>query len=353
MTEDLRKKARAIQASINKSIKNKEDQVIILDGDSLVPLDAIPTGCPYLDYEVLGIGGIPRGRITEIFGAESVGKTTLCLQLIREAQALGEVAAFIDVEHSLNLEYAKTLGVDLQSMLFDQPMSGEDALNKIKVFAEKGVGLIVLDSVAGLVPTKEVEADIGATNVATIARLMSQALRQLAGIISKHRTALVFTNQERDNISLYGAPSITPGGKALKYNASVRLQMRYVSGGRTKKEGKVVSTRIAISAVKNKVSIPFKSTESDLVLGHGFAIDEDYISLAIDLGLIVQRGSIYDINFGEFSCSSIRGKDNAVKIIQEHEGGFELLKTIINDHYKQHYTKEHEYTVSVDTDEDS
>lgn len=256
---------------------------------SVVPVDIISTGIPTLDT-ALGVGGIPKGRIVEIFGPEAAGKTTVCLSLIAEAQKAGGVAAFIDAEHALDPAWAKILGVKLDDLLVSQPDTGEQALEITETLVRSGgIDLIVIDSVAALVPRAEIEGDMGDSQMGLQARLMSQALRKLTGIVSKSKTTIVFTNQLRQKIGVFfGNPETTPGGLALKFYCSVRMDVRKIET--LKKNNMVYGARIRVKVIKNKVAPPFKEAEV-VIVSTGIDKEEGIIDAAINAGLLVKSGS--------------------------------------------------------------
>jgi recombination protein RecA len=281
-----------------KQIKTKfgEESIMKLGDKPKSGIDAIPTGSLGLDW-ALGIGGLPRGRIIEIFGPESSGKTTLALHVIAEAQKKGGIAAFIDAEHSLDPDYAKRLGVKTEDLLLSQPDTGEQALEITESLVRSSkVDVIVIDSVAALTPRDEIEGDIGQMHVGKQARLMSQALRKLAGIAAKSKTVIVFINQIRMQIGvMFGNPETTPGGKALKFFTSVRLDIRRIA--QIKKGDEVMGNRVRVKVVKNKVAAPFRLTEFDLMYNEGISREGEIIALAEKFGIIQKSGASY--SFGE------------------------------------------------------
>ncbi|MBV9159345.1 MAG: recombinase RecA [Candidatus Kaiserbacteria bacterium] len=301
------------------------DEAIMKLGDTpKVDVDAISTGSIGVDW-ALGIGGLPRGRIIEIFGPESSGKTTLSLHAVAEAQKKGGVCAFIDAEHALDPEYAKKIGVDISSLLVSQPDTGEQALEIVESLVRSGkIDVIVVDSVAALTPKDEIEGDMGAQHVGKQARLMSQALRKLTAIVSKTKTVVIFINQIRMQIGvMFGNPETTPGGKALKFYTSVRIDIRRIA--QIKKGDEVMGGRHRVKIVKNKVAAPFRQTEFDMMYGEGISREGEALALGEKLGLVEKSsGGAYSI--GETKLG--RGYDAARTFLHQNKP---ILNTLLKD----------------------
>jgi recombination protein RecA len=288
MQDDKKKALNLAIAQIEKSCG--KGSIMKLGNDSRVKVESIPTGAINLDAAI-GVGGIPRGRITEIYGPESSGKTTLCLHVVANAQKTGGVAAYIDAEHALDTEYAKKLGVDVENLLISQPDTGEQALEICEILVRSGaVDVVVIDSVAALVPKAEIEGDMGDSHVGLQARLMSQALRKLTGSIARSKTSVVFINQLREKIGvMFGNPETTPGGRALKFYSSVRIDVRRV--GHLKDGETEVGTRVRANIVKNKIAPPFKKAEFDMLFASGISYEGDLLDLGEEQQVIERSGS--------------------------------------------------------------
>jgi len=289
-------------------------------------VDVIPTGSLSLDL-ALGVGGIPRGRVTEIYGPESSGKTTICQHIIAEAQAMGGMAAFIDMEHALDPVYAQACGVDVDNLLISQPDMGEQALEIAEALVRSGaVDVIVIDSVAALVPRAEIEGDMGDAHMGLMARLMSQALRKLSGVIKQTNTSVIFTNQLRQKIGvMFGNPETTTGGNALKFYASVRLDVRRIQS--IKVGSDAVGNRTRVRVVKNKVSAPFKQAEFDIMYAGGISKVGDILDLATELGVVAKRGSFY--SYGDLRLA--QGRENAKIYLQENPELTAEIEAIIRE----------------------
>lgn len=297
MSTEKEQKLKIIEDAISSIEKTYGKGSIMKLGDGVINnIEAIPTGALSLDF-ALGIGGIPRGRITEIYGPESSGKTTLCLHIIAEAQKMGGLAAFIDAEHALDVNYAKRLGVDTANLLISQPDFGEQALEITDTLVRSNaLDIIVIDSVAALVPRSEIEGEMGDATMAVQARLMSQALRKLTAAISKSKTAVVFINQLRSKIGvMFGNPETTTGGNALKFYASVRIDIRRIAA--IKEGEEVVGNRTKVKIVKSKVAPPFKQVEFDILYNEGISKTGDLIDLGLEFGLIKKGGAWF--TYGE------------------------------------------------------
>ncbi len=322
VAEEKNKKDDSAIAEALRSIKTKfgEEAIMTFAEGHKVDVDAIPTGSIGLD-DALGIGGLPRGRIIEIFGPESSGKTTLSLHVIAEAQKQGGVCAFIDAEHAMDPEYAKALGVKMDELLISQPDNGEQALEIVESLVRSGkIDVVVIDSVAALTPRDEIEGEMGATHVGKQARLMSQALRKLTAIVAKSRTVVIFINQIRMQIGvMFGNPETTPGGKALKFYTSVRLDIRRIA--QIKKGEEVVGGRHRVKVVKNKVAAPFRSTEFDLIYGEGISREGELLALGEKYKFVAKSGTSYTYNPpGGDSSSEVklgRGYDAARTYLRE------------------------------------
>ncbi len=298
-----------------KSIQTKfgEGAIMKLGEKPHVDINAIPTGSLGLDH-ALGIGGVPRGRIIEIFGPESSGKTTLALHIVAEAQKKGGICAFVDAEHAMDPEYAKKLGVKIDELLISQPDNGEQSLEITESLVRSGkIDVIVVDSVAALTPRDEIEGDMGAHHVGKQARLMSQALRKLTAIVAKSKTVVIFINQIRMQIGvMFGNPETTPGGKALKFYTSVRLDIRRIA--QIKKGDEVVGGRVRVKVVKNKVAAPFKQTEFDLLYGEGISREGEILALGEKYEIIKKAGASY--SYGDIKLG--RGYDAARTFLKEN-----------------------------------
>jgi recombination protein RecA len=325
---EVNKEAR--QRAVTSAIDQIEKQfgkgaIMRLSDKAVVPVEAISTGSLSLDYAI-GIGGIPRGRITEIYGPESSGKTTVCLHVIAEAQKRGGMAAFVDAEHALDIQYANRLGVDVNNLLLAQPEFGEQALEIVETLVRSGaVDVVVVDSVAALTPRVEIEGEMGDAQMGSQARLMSQAMRKLNAAIGRSNAIVIFTNQLRSKIGvIYGNPETTTGGNALKFYASVRIDIRRKE---VLKDGQeIVGNRVRAKIVKNKVSPPFKEVEFDIMYNEGISRVGDTIDIAIEQGLIQKSGSWF--TFGE---ERVQGRDQLKKIFTEDPALFGTLDAQVRE----------------------
>ncbi len=307
-------KLQATQAAIEQ-IKQKygEGSIMKFGEAKILEIEAVPTGCLSLDI-ALGVGGVPRGRIVEIFGPEASGKTTLAQHIVAEVQKRGGIAAFVDAEHALDPDYARRIGVNVDELLISQPDTGEQALEIVETLVRSnGVDVIVVDSVAALVPKAEIEGEMGDQHMGLQARLMSQALRKLAGIIAKTRTVVIFINQTRMKIGVFfGNPETTTGGTALKFYSSVRIEVR--RSAQIKKGDKIIGNRVKAKVVKNKVAAPFRTTEFDIMYNEGISRAGDMLDTGVQWGVITKSGNTY--SFGEEKLGV--GREAAKQYLKEH-----------------------------------
>jgi recombination protein RecA len=313
MAEDPRKTA--LDKTLKDITKRFGEGAIMKLGDAQgMAVDVIPTGTLSLDL-ALGVGGVPRGRVTEIFGPEASGKTTLCQHIVAEAQKQGGTAAFIDMEHALDPSYAARTGVDIDNLLISQPDTGEQALEIAESLIRSGaVDVIIIDSVAALVPRAEIEGDMGDSHMGLMARLMSQALRKLSGAIKQTNTCLIFTNQLREKIGVvFGNPETTPGGRALKFYSSIRLDVRRIQSIKSGTE--IIGSRTRVRVVKNKVAPPFRTAEFDIMHDEGISRSGDILDLAVEVGVIEKRGSFY--YYGD-DLRIAQGRENAKEYLKEN-----------------------------------
>jgi recombination protein RecA len=313
--DDLKERARAIDNAVGQIEKQFGKGSIMRLGQrgAIAPMEAISTGSISIDY-ALGIGGLPRGRVVEIFGPESSGKTTLALQVIAEAHKTGGMAAFVDAEHALDAQYAQKLGVDLDNLLVSQPDNGEQALEIVEVLVRSNsVDVVVVDSVAALVPKAEIEGEMGEAQMGLQARLMSQALRKLTGVVSKSKTTLIFINQLREKIGvMFGNPETTTGGRALKFYASVRIDIRRIAS--IKDGDQVIGGRTRVKIVKNKVAPPFREAEFDVMYGEGISREGDLLDLAVEKRIVEKSGAWF-----AFAGERLgQGRENAKQFLKDN-----------------------------------
>ena len=311
LTDERKKALNLAIAQIEKNLG--KGSIMRMGSESRVRVDAISTGAINLDAAI-GVGGIPRGRVTEIFGPEASGKTTLALSVVANAQRAGGAAAYIDAEHALDVEYAKKLGVDIDNLLVSQPDTGEQGLEITEILVRSGaVDIVVVDSVAALVPKAEIEGDMGDSHVGLQARLMSQALRKLAGAINRSRTSVIFINQLREKIGvMFGNPETTTGGRALKFYSSVRLDMRRIAP--VKERETVIGNHVRVKVVKNKVAPPFRQAEFDIMFDEGISRESLLVDIAAEVGIIDKSGAWY--TYGKDRIG--QGRENARVYIKEH-----------------------------------
>ena len=328
MSENTEKK-KALEAAMSQIEKQfGKGSVMKLGEFKAMEIEAIPTGALSLDI-ALGIGGVPRGRIIEVFGPESSGKTTLALHVIAEAQKMGGEAAFIDAEHALDPVYAKKLGVDIDNLIVSQPDTGEQALEITEALVRSGaLDVIVVDSVAALVPKAEIDGDMGDSHMGLQARLMSQALRKLAGAINKSKTVLIFINQLREKIGImFGNPETTTGGRALKFYASVRLDIRKIEN--IKQDGEVKGNRVRVKVIKNKVAPPFREAEFDIVYGEGISKAGNILDMAVNLDIIEKSGSWFSYNGERIG----QGRENIKRYLKENPDVLEEVETKVRENF--------------------
>jgi recombination protein RecA len=318
-----RERARAVEMAVGQIEKQFGKGAIMRLGqkDAITAIPSISTGSVSLDY-ALGIGGVPKGRVIEIFGPESSGKTTLTLQIIAEAQKQGGMAAFVDAEHALDAQYAKKLGVDLDNLLVSQPDNGEQALEIVEVLIRSNaVDVVVVDSVAALVPRAEIDGEMGEAQMGLQARLMSQALRKLTGAVSKSKTSLIFINQLREKIGvMFGNPETTTGGRALKFYASVRIDIRRI--GAIKDGEQVVGGRTRVKVVKNKVAPPFREAEFDVMYGEGISREGDLLDLAVERKIVEKSGTWFAYSGERLG----QGRENVKQFLKDNPAIFKSIE---------------------------
>ncbi|MFB3788735.1 MAG: recombinase RecA [bacterium] len=322
MATDLKDRQKAIDLAIAQIDKQFGRGAIMKMGDAPIQaIEVIPTGSLALDW-ALGVGGIPRGRVIEIFGPESSGKTTLALHIVAEAQKLGGTAAFIDAEHAIDVVYSSKLGVDIDNLLVSQPDTGEQALDIVEMLIRSNaLDVIVIDSVAALVPKAEIDGEMGDTQVGLQARLMSKALRKLTGILSKSSTCAIFINQIREKVGvIFGNPETTSGGRALKFYASVRLDIRRT--GSLKEKGETTGNRVKVKVVKNKVAPPFREAEFDLTFGEGISQTGELLDLGVEHNIVEKSGAWYMYNDQKLG----QGRENAKAALKENQAMFNEIQ---------------------------
>ncbi|GAA2103106.1 MULTISPECIES: recombinase RecA [Brevibacterium] len=320
-------KSKALEAAMGQVERQYgKGAVMRLGEEKRQPIEAIPTGSVALDI-ALGVGGLPRGRVVEIYGPESSGKTTVALHAVASAQKAGGIAAFIDAEHALDPEYAKALGVDTDQLLVSQPDTGEQALEIADMLIRSGaLDVIVIDSVAALVPKAEIEGEMGDSHVGLQARLMSQALRKITGALAASKTTAIFINQLREKVGVFfGSPETTSGGKALKFYASVRLDVRRIET--LKEGGDAVGNRTRVKVVKNKVAPPFKQAEFDIIYGHGISREGSLIDMGVDNGIVRKSGSWFTYDGDQLG----QGKENVRNFLKDNPGLAEEIETKIKE----------------------
>ena len=339
MSENIEKK-KALEMAMSQIEKQfGKGSVMKLGEFKAMEIEAIPTGALSLDI-ALGIGGVPRGRIIEVFGPESSGKTTLALHIVAEAQKMGGEAAFIDAEHALDPVYAKKLGVDIDNLIVSQPDTGEQALEITESLVRSGaLDVIEVDSVAALVPKAEIDGDMGDSHMGLQARLMSQALRKLAGAINKSKTVLIFINQLREKIGvMFGNPETTTGGRALKFYASVRMDIRRIEN--IKQDGEVKGNRVRVKVIKNKVAPPFREAEFDIVYGQGISKEGNILDMAVNLDIVEKAGSWFSYNGERIG----QGRENVKKYLKENP---EMLEDI-EEKVRENFAKAFEQSLGED-----
>ena len=343
MAENVEKK-KALEAAMSQIEKQfGKGSVMKLGEFKAMEIEAIPTGALSLEM-ALGIGGVPRGRMIEVFGPESSGKTTLALHVIAEAQKMGGEAAFIDAEHALDPVYAKKLGVDIDNLIVSQPDTGEQALEITESLVRSGaLDVVVVDSVAALVPKAEIDGDMGDSHMGLQARLMSQALRKLAGAINKSKTVLIFINQLREKIGvMFGNPETTTGGRALKFYASVRLDIRKIEN--IKQDGEVKGNRVRVKVIKNKVAPPFREAEFDIVYGEGISKAGNILDMAVNMDIIEKSGSWFSYDGDRIG----QGRENVKKYLKENP---EILAEVENK-VRDNFAKAFEQSLGEEIQED-
>lgn len=349
MSLENSEKKKALESALGQIEKQFGKGSVMKLGDfTAMNVESIPTGALSLDV-ALGIGGIPKGRIIEIFGPESSGKTTLALHMIAECQKRGGEAAFIDAEHALDPVYAKHLGVDIDNLIVSQPDTGEQALEIAEALVRSGaIDIIVVDSVAALVPKAEIDGDMGDAHVGLQARLMSQALRKLAGVLNKSNTAIVFINQLREKVGImFGNPETTPGGRALKFYASVRLDIRKTEN--LKQDGEVFGNRVRVKVVKNKVAPPFREAEFDIIYGKGISKSGNILDLGVNLEIVEKSGSWFAYDGTRIG----QGRENAKKYFEENPEIMSEVEKKVRAKFNEAFEKSLSDEMEVDAEQET
>ncbi|MBU5469543.1 recombinase RecA [Falcatimonas sp. MSJ-15] len=323
-------KTKALEAALSQIERQfgKGSVMKLGDSNANMNVETVPTGSLSLDI-ALGLGGVPRGRIVEIYGPESSGKTTVALHMVAEVQKNGGIAGFIDAEHALDPAYARNIGVDIDNLYISQPDNGEQALEITETMVRSGaVDIIIVDSVAALVPKAEIDGDMGDSHVGLQARLMSQALRKLTAVVSKTNCIVIFINQLREKVGvMFGNPETTTGGRALKFYSSIRMDVRRIES--LKQGGEVIGNRTRVKVVKNKIAPPFKEAEFDIMFGQGISTEGDVLDLASELGIIVKSGAWYAYNDAKIG----QGRENAKTYLKEHPEVMEEVEKKVRTHY--------------------
>lgn len=327
-------KLKALEAALSQIEKQFGKGAVMKLGDSAanMSIETVPTGSLSLDL-ALGLGGVPKGRIIEVYGPESSGKTTIALHIVAEVQKQGGIAGFVDAEHALDPVYAKNIGVDVDNLYISQPDSGEQALEITETMVRSGaVDIVIVDSVAALVPRAEIDGDMGDSHVGLQARLMSQALRKLTAAISKSKCIVLFINQLREKVGvMYGNPETTTGGRALKFYSSVRLDVRKQES--LKQNGEVVGNHVRVKVVKNKVAPPFREAEFDIMFGKGISVSGDVLDIAVNDGIVIKSGAWFSYKDAKIG----QGRENAKIYLEEHQDIFNEIETLVR---QKHSPKE-------------
>ena len=347
MSDNVEKK-KALEVALGQIEKQFGKGAIMKLGENAkMSVDVIPTGALSLDI-ALGIGGVPRGRIIEVYGPESSGKTTVALHMIAEAQKMGGEAAFIDAEHALDPVYARNLGVDIDNLIVAQPDTGEQGLEIAEALVRSGaIDIIVVDSVAALVPKAEIDGDMGDAHVGLQARLMSQALRKLAGVLNKSNTVAIFINQLREKVGImFGNPEVTPGGRALKFYSSVRLDVRRIES--MKANGEVVGNRTRVKVVKNKVAPPFREAEFDIIYGKGISKEGNILDIGVNLNIVEKAGAWFSYNGTRIG----QGRENVKKYLEENKDICAEIEKKIRENYDAAFDKSLSEELATVKDED-